>query len=180
VASGGTASGTVTFVSGGTLQLDAGAGFTGVIKDFGKPDLLDRIDLQAIAFGAGTTRSFKEAASNTSGTLTVTRGTHTVHLTLLGSYEATNFKLATDGKGGTLVADPPVTGGGASQTTFADISPAGPPAGAANPTGLLSYLPGAIASNEHAHAGQTLLATSPQGEPGGAHNPLLAVPRWGG
>ncbi len=177
VTRGGTASGTVTFVSGGTLELDAGAGFTGAIKGFGKPDLADRIDLRGIAFGTGTTKSFTEAASNTSGTLTVTRGTHTVHLVLLGRYKTTNFNLATDGHGGTLVTDPPVAGGGASQTTFADIAPAGAPAGAEIPTGLLSCLPGAITTNEQAHACQMLLATGPPGGPGGAHNPLPEVLR---
>ncbi|MFI4948993.1 MAG: hypothetical protein ACHQC9_09350, partial [Alphaproteobacteria bacterium] len=54
VARGGTASGTVSFVSGGTLQLDA-TGFTGKLKGFGASD---RIDLRNIAFGSGTTRSF--------------------------------------------------------------------------------------------------------------------------
>ncbi len=171
VASGGTASGTVTFVSGGTLQLDAGAGFTAVIKNFGKPD---RIDLRGIPFKAGvTTESFVQTTTK-SGTLTVSGGGHSVHLTLLGAYTTSSFKLATDGKGGTLVTDPPVAGGGASQTTFADIAPAGPHTGAATPTDPLSYLSLAIAGNEHAHAGQTLLATAPSGEPGGgSHNPLL-------
>ncbi len=177
VASGGTASGTFTFLSGGTLQLDAGARFTGAIKGFGKPDPADRIDLRGISFSAGPTRSFVEAASLTSGTLTVTDGTHTVHLTLLGTYATGNFKLATDTHGGTLVTDPPIAGG-TSRTTFADIAPARPHAGAATPTGLLSYVPGAIATNEQVYAGQTLLATGPPGEPsGGGHNPLLAVPR---
>ena len=33
-------------------------------------------------------------------------------LAMLGSYAATNFHLATDGNGGTLVSDPPVSSGG--------------------------------------------------------------------
>ncbi|MGC2415831.1 MAG: hypothetical protein WA459_24430 [Stellaceae bacterium] len=178
VASGGTASGTVTFISGGTLQLDAGAGFTGAIKGFTGPSPVDRIDLRGIAFSSsGTMRKFVEAASNTSGTLTVTSGTHTVHLTLLGKYTTSNFKLATDGHGGTLVTDPPAAAA-ASRTTFNDIAPARPLAGAAIPTGLLSCVTGAIADNKHACAGQTLLETGPPGEPGGSgHNPLLGVPR---
>ncbi|MGC2411155.1 MAG: hypothetical protein WA459_00450 [Stellaceae bacterium] len=122
VASGGTASGTVTFVSAGTLQLDTSATFTGAIKGFGNPDPQDQIDLRGVAFGTGTTRIFKEAASNTSGTLTVTDGTHSVHLTLLGLYTTNNFALFTDSHGGTRVVDPPLAGGGAAQITFADIA----------------------------------------------------------
>ncbi|HEV2336357.1 MAG TPA: hypothetical protein VGS13_12720, partial [Stellaceae bacterium] len=176
VTRGGTASGTVTFVSGGTLQLDAGASFTGAIKGFGKPALSDRIDLRGIAFTPGATTKRFVPTTTTSGTLTVSGGGHNVHLTLLGAYTTSSFKQASDGHGGTLVTDPPVAGGGAPQTTFADIAPAGPPAGAAIPIGLPSYMPGAIASHEQAHAGQTLLATGrPGGPAGGDHNPLLAV-----
>ncbi len=174
VASGGTASGFVSFVSGGTLQLDAGAGFTGVIKGFAVPD---RIDLRGIAFGAGTTKSFTEAASHTSGTLTVTSGTHTVHLTLLGVYSTSNFNLATDNHGGTLVTDPPLVAA-APRLTFTDITPARLRVGAATPRNPSNYIPGAIAANEEAHAGQTLLATGPPGAAdGGDHHPLLPAPR---
>ncbi len=174
VASGGTASGTVTFVSGGTLQLDTGAGFTGAIKGFAVPD---RIDLRGIAFAAGSTKSFKEAAGNTSGTLTLTDGTHTVHLTLLGVYSSTNFKLAIDGKGGTLITDPSAASG-APRTTFNDIALAHLFFGAADARNPPSYLPGALGTNEQACAGETLLATGPPDAPGGGdHNPLLPAPR---
>ncbi len=170
VTSGGTASGTVTFVSGGTLQLDAGASFTGAIKGFGIPD---RIDLRGVAFGSGTTGKFTEAASLTSGTLSVTSGTHTVHLTLLGSYTTSNFTLGPDGKGGTLVTDPPAASG-APRLTFADIAPAQPPSGAAAPGNPANYPAGAPATNLQAYAGQTLLATGPPAAPGGAnHDPLV-------
>jgi autotransporter passenger strand-loop-strand repeat protein len=177
VASGGTASGTVTFVSGGTLQLDAGASFTGAIKGFTGPNPLDRIDLGGIAFTLGaTTKSFAQTTSS-SGILTVTSGTHIVHLTLLGSYTTSNFKLATDGHSGTLVTDPPIAGG-VSQLTFADIAPARLFSGAAAPGNPSSYLPGALGTNEQAHGGQTLLATGPPGGPDGAnHHSLLLAPR---
>ncbi len=178
VASGGTASGTITFVSGGTLQLDAGAGFTGAIKGFGKPDPADRIDLRGIAFVSGvTTVSFVEASGNTSGTLSVTSGAHTAKLILVGSYVTSQFTLTSDGHGGTLVADPPVAGGGAAQTTFADITPAPRLSGAAAPGNPATFLPGAMPTNEQSHAGQTLFATGPPGGPGGGnHNPSMAVP----
>jgi hypothetical protein len=45
-------------------------------------------------------------------TLTVTDGTHTARLAMLGSYVAASFHLANDGNGGTLVFDPPVDSGG--------------------------------------------------------------------
>ena len=46
-----------------------------------------------------------------SGDATVTDGTNTIKLAMLGSYVAGNFNLATDGQGGTLVLDPPVSSG---------------------------------------------------------------------
>lgn len=63
----------------------------------------------AIAFGPGTTLGFVEAPSNTSGTLTVSDGTHTAAILLLGQYLAANFTKQSDGNGGTLITDPPVS-----------------------------------------------------------------------
>ncbi len=173
VASGGTASGTVTFISGGTLQLDTGAGFTGIISGFAVPD---RIDLRSVVFGAGTTMSFTEAVGNTSGTLSVSDGTNTANLMLLGLYTTSSFALSTDNHGGTRVTDPQVAGG-APQVTFADIAPAGLRAGAANPGTWPNYLPRALAASVEAHTGETLLATVSPVEAGGGHNPLHPAPR---
>ena len=61
-----------------------------------------------IAFNSSTRLSFAEAASNTSGTLTVSDGVHTAHVTLLGQYVTAQFTSATDGHGGTLIGDPPI------------------------------------------------------------------------
>jgi hypothetical protein len=47
-----------------------------------------------------------------SGTLTVTDGTHTARLAMIGSYVAANFVLTDDTHGGTLVGDPPVDSSG--------------------------------------------------------------------
>ena len=44
-----------------------------------------------------------------SGTLTVKDSLHTAQLTLIGNYLAATFTSATDGHGGTLIADPPVS-----------------------------------------------------------------------
>jgi hypothetical protein len=53
-------------------------------------------------FGSGS------ANYNLSGTLTVTDGTHTASLTLIGQYVAAQFTSASNGHGGTLIGDPPV------------------------------------------------------------------------
>ena len=78
--------------------------FGGLVAGFAQPDVMDLMD---IAYHSGTT-SLAWAQSGTSGTLTVTDGTHTAHLTLLGQYVAGQFHIASDGHGGTMVTDPPV------------------------------------------------------------------------
>jgi len=174
VASGGVARGTVTFVSGGTLQLDAGANFAGVIAGFAGAD---RIDLRRISFAAGPTESFSEAPSNTSGTLTLTDGTHTVQLILLGFYATNDFALLNDFHGGTRVTDSPAAGG-AARVTFAEIAPARLHSGAPDAGSGRLYLPSAIAASDRAYAGATLLATGPPGGPGlGSHHPPLPALR---
>jgi hypothetical protein len=91
-----TAEGTITFVSGGTLRLDAARSFGALISGFAQPDL------SAIAFGTSTSVSFTEASNSSSGTLMVTDGTNTDNLTLLGQYTAAQFNLTSNDYGGTL------------------------------------------------------------------------------
>ncbi|MDH2344191.1 phage tail tip lysozyme [Bradyrhizobium sp. SSUT77] len=107
VASGGSVGASVGFTvsAGGTLTLDSSQAFTGSISGFGQPEHIDLVD---IAYNSSTTLSFAEAASNTSGTLTVSDGVHTAHVTLLGQYVTAQFTSATDGHGGTLIGDPPI------------------------------------------------------------------------
>ena len=107
VASGGAIAGAVTFASsgGGILQLDDAQSFGGFVAGFGQPDF---IDLRDIAFMLSTTLVFAEAPGNTSGTLTVSDGTHVADITLLGQYVTAQFTKASDGHGGTLVGDPPI------------------------------------------------------------------------
>jgi hypothetical protein len=108
ITSGGSAGATtITFSGGGTLVLDRSTVFSGTIAGFAQPDL---IDLSDIAFGSSTTLGYSGTTS--SGTLTVSDGTHTASLKLLGQYTAGNFNLSADGHGGTLVSDPPVSSGG--------------------------------------------------------------------
>jgi autotransporter passenger strand-loop-strand repeat protein len=93
--------------SGGDLQLDFSQGFTSLITGFASPPgVTEEIDLQDITFSSATRETFTQN-SPTSGTLTVTDGTHTANLTLLGQYSTANFSLASDGHGGTLITDPP-------------------------------------------------------------------------
>ena len=118
--SGSTAgSSTIVFAGGGKLKLDASTSFGGKISGFGIPDQLDLAD---IAFGRGTTLGFSEAGNNLSGTLTVTDGTKTADIRLLGQYMAGDFHMATDGSGGTLVTDPPLV----AATDSNPIAPAAP------------------------------------------------------
>src|SRR5262249_35119830 len=95
-------SGPIAFThAGGILQLDASQSFHGTIAGFASPPgVTEEIDLRDIDFAKKTRVSFKEDKNNLSGTLTVTDGTHTANLTLLGQYSANDFSLASDGHGG--------------------------------------------------------------------------------
>jgi hypothetical protein len=69
------------------------AGFGGLPGLGFPPDLLVFRD---IAFRPGTKVGFTEAASNLSGTLSVTDGVQTANITLLGQYTAAQFTAASD------------------------------------------------------------------------------------
>ena len=109
VLSGGSAviSGTVAagqaivFVnSGGDLLLNNTPAFQAVISGFG---IGDKVDLTSFAFLSGTTDNYVEAASNTSGTLTVADGGNQVQLNFIGYYGTAEFQLGNDSNGGTAV-----------------------------------------------------------------------------
>ena len=108
IASGGlTGSNAITYAGGAALILDASTTFSGTVAGLAVGDFLD---LRDISFISGTTtKNFVEAGSNTSGTLTVSDGTHTANLALLGQYVTAQFNITSDGHGGTLVTDPPLT-----------------------------------------------------------------------
>ncbi|TWC06727.1 autotransporter passenger strand-loop-strand repeat protein [Bradyrhizobium macuxiense] len=90
--------------STGTLKLDNSASFSGTVA--GMTDS-DAIDFANIGFANVQTPSF---SGNTSGgTLTVTDGTVTASIALLGNYMTSTFTTSSDGHGGTLVVDPPAT-----------------------------------------------------------------------
>jgi hypothetical protein len=97
----------VTFSNGsnGTLSLDDSQHFTGVVSGFGDQD---QIDFGDIGFSTNTTLGYAANSTNTGGTLTVSDGTHTASIALLGQYVVGNFTIASDPHGGTPVTDPSV------------------------------------------------------------------------
>jgi hypothetical protein len=115
----------VTFTSGasGTLKIDHSltAPFTGYLSGLSAKNAVDLADL------AWTLGKMKATFSgNTSGgTLTITNGTNSVALKLLGNYTTASWTLSKDGTGGTRVVDPPVTG--STMTTSGCIDYSGQP-----------------------------------------------------
>jgi hypothetical protein len=108
----GAASGSVTFSGAtGSLILDHSTAFSAQISGFTGDGILsssDQIDLRDIGFGAGTTVSYTGTSSG--GTLTVSDAEdHTAKIALAGNYTSSTFSLSSDGSGGTVVIDPPVT-----------------------------------------------------------------------
>src|SRR6202022_1235425 len=101
--------------SGGRIRRpDDSIHFGGLVAGFGLPDGLDLKEIAYVSSGAlATTLSWTQLTSgaNASGTLTVSEGGHTANITLLGQYVTAHFNMLSDGLGGTLVTDPPVTSG---------------------------------------------------------------------
>ena len=81
------------------LRLDQSQSFTGSVAGL---SLVNKLDLSDIAFGASTTATY----NSINGILTVTDGTHTSHITLLGDFSKSTFTTSSDGHGGTYVVDP--------------------------------------------------------------------------
>jgi hypothetical protein len=84
---------------------------SGAISGF---HLGEEIDLRGLAFSSSaSTLPWKQTTSgaHASGTLTVKEGTSSTTLTLVGSYTSANFSATSDGHGGTLITDPPITNG---------------------------------------------------------------------
>ncbi|HXV01056.1 MAG TPA: hypothetical protein VG166_11205, partial [Caulobacteraceae bacterium] len=82
--------------TGGELELFDGADFAGKVAGFAATDSLD---LRSIPFGTGTKVSY--SGTKTSGTLTVSNGSHVANIALLGQFTAGEFAAANDGHGGT-------------------------------------------------------------------------------
>ena len=110
----------------GTLKLDDAPAFTGHISGLTGADAIDLAD---ISYGANTKATF--SGNINGGTLTITNGSETARIALLGDYLNSGWTLSSDGHGGTTVVDPPLNSVDGS---------ANAPAGAAQlPTLLSSY-----------------------------------------
>jgi hypothetical protein len=95
---------TVDFNGGGDkLVLTDAAHFAGRLQDFGAADKLDLRQFDPTT----TTLAFSENGTHNAGTLTVTDGSLTAKITLLGQYSASAFHKASDGLSGTLVTYTP-------------------------------------------------------------------------
>ena len=128
----GSSSQAVTF--GGTtgmLLLDDPADFSGVIYGFTGAGTLagsDQIDLAGIDYSS-LTWNFDDATQ----TLQIGDGLHSALLHFNGSYQAANFSFVTDGNGGTIVYDPPVSGPWEITSTTVPVSGASPEVGQPSP-----------------------------------------------
>lgn len=67
------------------------------------------IDLAQFAYSGAASLSFAENSQNTGGVLTVSNGTGSFAVTLLGQYAAAGFHMARDGGGGTVITYAPPT-----------------------------------------------------------------------
>jgi hypothetical protein len=85
----------------GALKLADSFDFSGVVSGFNQDDHIDLLDM---TFGAGTVASYVENQAGTGGILSVTDGTHTANIALLGQYSADGFTVAADDTTGTLLS----------------------------------------------------------------------------
>jgi hypothetical protein len=100
-------SGTATFAGdNGTLKLDDSAEFSGTIAGLTSTDTLDLADMDPAKVQPPTFNG-----NSSGGTLSVSDGTHSANIALLGNYLASTFTTSSDGHGGTSVIDPAVLGG---------------------------------------------------------------------
>jgi hypothetical protein len=97
--------GPVTFAgSTGTLQLENPSSFTGTVAGLTGQDTLDLLYINP-----GTVHTPTYSGNTSGGILTVTNGTHTANIALLGNYLASTFVASSDGHGGTAIVDPVLT-----------------------------------------------------------------------
>ena len=91
-------------------ELDSGcaAPFTGYLSGLTTTNSVDLVDLAWTRPSKLMTATYSGTASG--GTLTVSNGTNSVKLNLLGDYSTASWLLSKDGTGGTLVVDPPISG----------------------------------------------------------------------
>ena len=88
----------------GVLELGHSVSYKGKVSGLSTSGT-SSLDLSDITFTSGVTKA-TYSGTTTSGTLTVTNGTHTAKITLVGNYVGHTFSVASDGHGGVLVKDP--------------------------------------------------------------------------
>src|SRR5581483_10567212 len=94
--------GQVTFeAASGTLKLDNSSSFSGTVAGMSAQDTIDFADIN---FASLQQPSF--SGNSVGGMLTLTDGTHSANIALLGNYIASTFVTSSDGHGGTYVVDP--------------------------------------------------------------------------
>jgi autotransporter passenger strand-loop-strand repeat protein len=113
MSAGSTGTGGVTFASGGggILQLDSSLTFLGgLVAGFGGSDKLDFRDIPFTSGKTGFTYT-QDSQNPASGTLRVevASATSSASITLIGQYIPTDFRVSTDGHGGTFVTAPSVS-----------------------------------------------------------------------
>jgi hypothetical protein len=104
----GASSAATTFDMGaaGTLKLDLSALFSGTVSGFAQGNKLDLVD---IAMMNATSMNYAVSQDGSGGTLTVSDGTHTANIGLLGQYDPACFQATTDGDHGTIITYTPHT-----------------------------------------------------------------------
>jgi hypothetical protein len=146
--------------SGGLLVIASGGGFQGEIGGLGAGD---KVDVGGFAYGSGAeTLAFAPAAGGLGGQLTLSSAGHAQTLTLLGAYATSDFTLATDNHGGTIIACVS-SGGFAAGNAGAALASAATLAGAAQLAAAMAAFTTAAPGSAPA-----LAATS------ASHAPLLA------
>jgi hypothetical protein len=99
--------GNITFAgTSGTFKFDSSNVFAGTVAGMTGQDTLDFADIDP---NKVHTPTFSGTSSH--GTLTVTDGSHTANVILLGNYLSSTFVASSDGHGGTNVIDPPAPDG---------------------------------------------------------------------
>ena len=94
----------VAFIGGrGSLMLAQSQAYGATISGFSRTGGTS-LDLRDIGFVSGSEPTFSGNASG--GVLTVTDGTHTAKIHLIGDYLGSTFTASSDGHGGTIVVDP--------------------------------------------------------------------------
>ena len=96
--------GAVTFTDAtGILKLDHASSFAGTVAGMSGQDTLDLADINF-----ATVQQPIFSGDTSGGVLSVTDGSHTANIALLGNYMASAFVASSDGHGGTYIVDPPI------------------------------------------------------------------------